>query len=238
MDELYIIVVSVVFGAVYLYAGIPFIFNRLMRLVLRQKTVKSKALVLTFDDGPGFRLTPLILDMLNTFNVKATFFLLGRNILGREDIIRRIAAEGHEICSHGHEHLNYLRVSPSRSIRDIRNGWQEIDSVLSVKKGKYAFRPPYGKLNLISLLYLLVNGIPIYYWTVVIGDTWASNKRDSQTASRILIERGGAVVLAHDFDRSDDTVDGMVLESIESLLITAQKESFRVMTISEVLKTN
>lgn len=238
MDELYIIVVSVFFGAVFLYAGIPFIFNRLMKLVLKQKTVKSKALILTFDDGPGFRLTPLVLDMLNTFNVKATFFLLGRNIPGREDIIRRIAAEGHEICSHGYEHLNYLRVSPFRAVKDIKQGWETIDTVLGIKRSKYPFRPPHGKLNIICLFYLWMRRVPIVYWTIDVGDTWSPDKRDGQRMLLRVKKTGGAVTLAHDFDRSDNTVDDMVLESIESLLITAQKESFRVMTISEVLKSN
>jgi peptidoglycan/xylan/chitin deacetylase (PgdA/CDA1 family) len=236
VSGLFIGILLVVFVVIFLYAGVPLIFNKLMKFVLMQKAIKSKSLVLTFDDGPGNRLTPLILDLLGQYKAKATFFLLGRNISGREDIVRRISNEGHEICSHGYEHLNYLRASPFRTVRDIKKGWEKINSVLSEKNGEYAFRPPYGRLNLVSLLYLLMNKVPIYYWTVVSGDTRPCDKRDSQVASKLLTEAGGAVVLAHDFDRSDNKIDSMVLECVESLLITAKKESFKLMTVSELLE--
>jgi peptidoglycan/xylan/chitin deacetylase (PgdA/CDA1 family) len=83
--------------------------------------------VLTFDDGPGSRLTPAVLDILSDYDAKATFFLLGGNIVGRESIVKRIYDEGHEICSHGYDHINHWKALPGRTLADIEKGWQAIN---------------------------------------------------------------------------------------------------------------
>jgi len=206
--------------------------------LLKRKAIKSNALVLTLDDGPGDRLTPAILGILNEYNAKATFFLLGRNIVGREAIVRQISAAGHEICSHGYDHLNYWKVSPFRAISDIKRGWETIDNVLEKKRRMYPFRPPGGRLNLFCLLYLWIHKTPIFYWTLVSGDTWPVGKRDSQRAALLAGKTGGAVILAHDFDRTNDSVDRMVLDCVSLSVLTAKEKGMKVMTLSELVMRN
>jgi len=223
---------------VSVYIGVPWFHSRYSRLMLKRRVISAKALVMTFDDGPGSRLTPLILDMLTRNNVKATFFLLGRNIRGRESIVRQIAAAGHEICSHGYNHLHQWKVSPIRAIKDIKYGWQAIDNALGTNRGKYPFRPPYGKLNLFSFLYLWIHKIPICYWTLVSGDTWPQDKRDSQRIASLTRKAGGAVILTHDFDRSDKDVESFVIDSTRSVLKVAQESDMQIITISQLLSGN
>ena len=205
-----------------------------MRLVLKWKTVKSNAIVLTFDDGPGNRLTPAIMDLLDEYNAKATFFLLGRNILGREAIIRQVAERGHEICSHSYEHLHNWKVSPFRALSDIKHGWKAIDAALDSDQQKYPFRPPYGKLNIVCLLYLLICQVPIVYWSIDSGDTWRS-KPNSDRIALLAKKIGGAISLAHDFDRGDDSYDELVLESTRMTLNMAKERNMSVLTVSELL---
>ena len=204
-----------------------------MRFALARKAIKSKALVLTFDDGPGNRLTPAIMELLAENTAKATFFLLGRNIAGREGIVRQIAEQGHEICSHGYDHLHYWKVSPIRTIRDIRQGWDAINAALGANHSTYPFRPPRGRLNLICLLYLLFRRVPIVYWSVDLGDTWLETIEPRRIA-HLVKKAGGAVSLAHDFDRSHDTLDPLILESIRSALATARQTGMQVLTCSEL----
>lgn len=204
--------------------------------MLRYKAVKSKAIILTFDDGPGSRLTPSVLSILAEKNAKATFFLLGRNIKGREAIVKQLADEGHQICSHGYEHLHHWKASPLRSLNDIKRGWQAIDSALSVQRSPYPFRPPNGKLNLISLVYLLIRRVPIIYWTFDVGDTWAQDKRTSERVTELTEKCRGAVVLVHDFDRVNENVSKMVLESIQSILKQAEDKGMQVLTVSQLFK--
>ena len=226
--------ILVVFLVVFLYVGVPWIYGRSVRILLKRRAQRHEVLVLTFDDGPGSRLTPVILSILAENKAKATFFLLGRNIVGREEIVRQIAEQGHEICSHGYDHLHYWKVSPFRSLSDIRRGWEAIDVALGLNRQKYPFRPPNGRLNIIALLYLLVRQVPIIYWSVDSGDTWQSQP-DSHRVTLFVKKTGGAVSLAHDFDRFDDSMNGLVLESVRSALAMATTRGMRVLTISELL---
>lgn len=216
------------------YYAMPWLNGKYLRHQLRMRTRSSGAVCLTFDDGPGSKLTPAILDILAEHNVKATFFLLGRNIAGREEIVRQIAEQGHQICSHGYDHLHYWKVSPMRVIKDIKQGWDAIDAALDSKQGKYPFRPPKGKLNMVGLVYLWLCRVPIVYWSADLGDTWMS-KPSPERIALLAKKTGGVVSLAHDFDRSDDRVDGLVLESTRLALETAQEEGMRILTISELL---
>jgi len=190
---------------------------------------------MTFDDGPGSRLTPVILNVLARNNAKATFFLAGRKIAGREEIVREIAATGHEICSHGYDHLHQWKVSPIRAIKDIKQGWQAIDNAMGTNRSKYPFRPPYGKLNLICLIYLLLCRVPIIYWTLNTGDTWPPACRGQNRIASVIKRVGGAVTLAHDFDRSDSSADDMVIESIRLGLNAAAKVGMKTLTVSQLL---
>jgi peptidoglycan-N-acetylglucosamine deacetylase len=212
----------------------PWIHGKWARILLKKKAKKYNALALTFDDGPGSRLTSAILDILAENNSKATFFLLGRNIAGREEIVKQIAVQGHEICSHGYDHLHYWKVSPIRAIKDIKRGWAAIDAALGVNRGKYAFRPPYGKLNLFSLVYLWIRRVRIVYWTLDSGDT-RQLKPNGQRIVLLAKKTGGAVSLAHDFDRPDDSIDQTVLESVRLALPMAKERGMQILTCSQLL---
>jgi len=186
--------------AIFLYAGVPFTYERYLRAVVGKKTGKARALVLTFDDGPGNRLTPVLLKLLAENNARAPFFLLGRNIAGREQIVQQIASQGHEICSHGYDHLDYWAVSPIRALKDIKRGWQAINTALGVNRSTYPFRPPKGRLNLICLLYLLFRRVLIVYWSVDLGDTWLETI-DPRRIAHLVEKAAGAVSLAHDLEQ-------------------------------------
>ena len=217
-----------------MYAGVPWIYGRLARMLLERRAKERKALVLTFDDGPGGSLTPAILNVLAEGRAKATFFLLGRNIAGREAIVRRIAEQGHEICSHGYDHLHSWKVSPLRSLSDIKRGWAAIDAALETGRQKYPFRPPNGKLNVVCLLYLLFRRVPIVYWSVDSGDTWQF-KPDNRRVALLAGKTGGGVSLAHDFDRKNENTNRFVVESVRAALEMAASKNMRVLTVSELL---
>jgi len=214
---------------------VPWIYGQIARKLLERKAKEHKALVLTFDDGPGSSLTPAILNMLGEGRARATFFLLGRNIAGREEIVRKIAEQGHDICSHGYDHLHSLKTSPFRVLSDIKRGWEAIDAALGTMRKTYPFRPPYGKLNIISLLYLLLKKVPIVYWSVDSGDTWR-DMTDSLRVAQLAEKAGGAVSLAHDFDRKNENRSRYVIESVRAALAVAADKGMRVLTVSEFLE--
>lgn len=221
-------------AAIFLYIGVPWLHSRLARRLLKRKAARRRAVVLTFDDGPGNRLTPELLKLFAENNARATFFLLGRNLAGREALARELFDSGHEICSHGYDHLHQWKVLPLRALSDIRRGWKAIDDALGTEGGKYPFRPPNGKLNILSLLYLLLWRVPIVYWSEDSGDTWPTAPANDRLAL-LAKETGGVVSLAHDFDRATDERDPFILESTRAALAMANEQAMSVLTVSQLL---
>ncbi len=221
-------------AAITFYVVIPWLYGRWLRRRLAKRVQANRAVVLTFDDGPGDRLTPKVLGVLAEYKAKGSFFFSGRNVKGREELVRRIAEEGHHVCSHGFAHLHAWKVWPWESIRDIKRGWQAIDLALGVRRGVYPFRPPYGKLNLATLLYLWWNRVPVIFWTCDIGDTWPQEKKERQLDQAWAKLRRGAVVLAHDFDRRTDTMDVYVLDTLRRCTTIARESGLRVCSLPEL----
>lgn len=173
--------------------------------------------------------------ILEEHNAKASFFLLGKNVVDREALVREIADKGHEICSHGYDHLNYWKVSPLKALSDMKRGWEAIDAALGWKRKTYPFRPPNGKLNIVCLLYLLFRSVPIVYWLADSGDTWRKRPDDGWVAD-IVRKTGGTVSLAHDFDRRNIDTEKYILNSTRSALVTAKECGLNVLTVSELVK--
>ncbi|MHC4354000.1 MAG: polysaccharide deacetylase family protein, partial [Planctomycetota bacterium] len=216
------------------YIGVPWLHGRVARVLLRRAAAKRRAIVLTFDDGPGNRLTLALLSLFAENDARATFFPLGRNIAGRERLVKEILERGHEICSHGYDHLHQWKVLPFRALSDIRRGWKAIDKVLGTEGGRYPFRPPNGKLNILCLFYLLLLRVPIVYWSEDSGDTWPTTPTDDRLAL-LAKKTGGLVSLAHDFDRSTDERDQFVIESTGTALVMAKEQNMSVLTVSQLL---
>jgi len=225
-----LISILVVSGIAFMWFVVPIVYRIYQLLRLQVRTAKQKVLILTFDDGPS-TVTLSVLRVLRDHNAKGMFFLSGRNIRGRETIVRQIAAEGHEVCSHGYNHLNCRKVPPWWAISDIKECWQSIDEVFSRQNGTYPFRPPYGKLSLPCLLFLWIRKVPIIYWTI---DSKAIRTYEVFNALRVagLVEKaGGGVVLAHDHDPSTER---RVLSSLDSVLNMAKRTGMKIATYSEL----
>jgi peptidoglycan/xylan/chitin deacetylase (PgdA/CDA1 family) len=176
------------------------------------------------------------LDLLDEYDVHATFFLSGKCAVERETIVRRIASAGHEICSHCYDHLHAWKVSPWRALADIKSGWQAIDAASGSDKGVYPFRPPYGKLNIVCLLYLWIRKVPIVYWTLDSGDT-SGPAKEHRMAAALKKATDGAVLLMHDHDRTNDSQNRMILEWVRSLLVQVQEQGIPVLTVQQLLRS-
>ena len=139
----YIIVI-----VIYFLIGITFSFfpgsGYFMQIHLRRKT-DFKVIALTFDDGPHPLITPQILDILKN-RAKATFFCIGKNIQGNEQIVKRIDAEGHIVGMHSFTHAFWFDLfSPLKMKKEFKTTEDILHQVL--EKRPLFFRPPYGVIN-------------------------------------------------------------------------------------------
>jgi len=94
------------------------------------------------------------------------------------------------------------------------------------------FRPPYGKMTLPTFLAIRRRGAPIWWWTIVSGDTSNVLPKPREAADE-LVRQGGGVVLMHDLDRTKERND-FVLETTATLLDVAKRESFQIKRLSEL----
>lgn len=160
-----------------------------------QLNCMNGVLCLSYDDGPDPNLTPSILELLDAYSVKATFFIIGEKATLYPDLIREIKRRGHEIGSHSQKHRDAWRSFPMLSFLDTRAGHRSVESCA----GECGiFRPPYGRLDLLTLLWLRMHRLQPVWWTHDSADCRYGDKSVEELVSEIDESKGG-IVLMHDF---------------------------------------
>ncbi|MDA8046593.1 MAG: polysaccharide deacetylase family protein [Actinomycetota bacterium] len=153
---------------------------------------------LTFDDGPDPVSTPLVLDALDTFGWRATFFCLGTQARRCPSLVSEMVARGHEIGVHGNDHRSHLRRSGPAVIRDLTDARARLEDLTG---GPVTwFRPPYGAVSGASLLAARRLGLRLVLWTTW-GHDWRADATGPSVARRVQRTYvPGATVLLHDSD--------------------------------------
>jgi peptidoglycan-N-acetylglucosamine deacetylase len=179
-----------------------------------QRPVLARQVRLTFDDGPSADTTPRLLDQLKEFGIKATFFVVGRNIANPQGlaIIERMAAEGHQIGNHSYNHRRLTELDSAQIEHEIK---QTEDLIGSLDNGIKLFRPPFGFRNAEVDRTAAVLGYKSVLWTVDTLD-WREhykNRRWVSHAMRQIKEKMDCIILAHDiFPTTVEYVPELVAE--------------------------
>lgn len=151
------------FLTIFFYFLFPYFIKILINFYKRLVVTKrSNTICLTFDDGPDNRSTPKIIEILKKYNIKATFFLLGTAIERYPEIVSQIMSYGHEIGEHGYAHIHPWLSNPVAYIKDLNRSNRIIRNIF--KRGRILFRPPYGKLNIITIFYILISKKKLVFW--------------------------------------------------------------------------
>lgn len=192
----------------------------------------TRSVCLTFDDGPGPKLTPKLLELLRAEGVRATFYLLGARAQATPEIASDVVAAGHETAAHSMHHRHAWKSMPWSAYQDVEEGYRGLSRWVG-HAGR--FRPPYGKLNVGSWLALRRRGAPIDWWTIDSGDTWARLPAPGHAADCVARD-GGGVVLLHDFDRVQDAGErsAFVIEAVRAIIHRARELGLNFRTMSEL----
>lgn len=166
----------------------------------RLRRLAKGKIVLTFDDGPSAVTTRPILDILDEFGARATFFVVGRRFDRHPEITELVRRRGHEIASHSQSH-HYAWHRPLRSIPDTVAGCRKVAGLTDGPRRFY--RPPRGKVTLWSWLAAHCCGFRVVVWTLDTRDS-LPEVMPLDEVERRLRRDGGAVVLLHDLDWPHD----------------------------------
>ncbi|MBI2868477.1 MAG: glycosyltransferase [Chloroflexi bacterium] len=214
----YFIPQSPVFGKVF-YEGKPL----------------DKAIALTFDDGPNEPYTSQILDILAARNVKATFFVVGKNVEHYPETARRIIAEGSVVGNHSYSHMANHALTAS-GYKDLLLAQQAIYDVINV--WPHLYRPPHGKKSPWELRELKKKGLVEVTWSVSTNDQRVSSP---ELLARRIINKvtPGKIILLHDgygTDHGTKEADrSTTVKAVSIIIDTLQAEGFRFVTVPELL---
>ncbi len=164
---------------------------------------------LTFDDGPTDTITNEILKILDSFNVKATFFCIGRNAGRLTDVYDKIINAGNIVGNHSYSHLNGWKVKYQEYINDINLSKTLIKSKL--------FRPPYGKIRP-KQLRTLKNHFKLIMWDVLSGDYNQKLLPYDVYSNVINNVKSGSIIVFHDSEKAKKNMIYALPKSIEFLL--------------------
>lgn len=171
------------------FINAPFFLRWYYTDVIWNKSRREKKLYLTFDDGPIPEITPWILNTLNQYGIKATFFCVGENITKHPDIYQRLVEEGHRLGNHTYNHLKGWDCGDEAYINNVYQCHQLTKSNL--------FRPPYARAKK-SQLRKLKNDFEFIYWDVLSGDFDVELAPDKCYQNVINYTKNGSIIVFHD----------------------------------------
>ncbi|MCQ2341819.1 MAG: polysaccharide deacetylase family protein [Paludibacteraceae bacterium] len=189
---------------------------------------------LTFDDGPVPEVTPQVLDILDTYGVKATFFWVGENVYRYPDLAREVCRRGHTIANHTFNHLPGRRTN----YYTWRMNCQLCDEVIANTLGSawnnlHLFRPPHGRQTRREKHWLRRNGYHIVLWDVITHD-YNTVSYTPKDIVRIVkrYTRNGSIILFHDSVKSAANT----LAALPEVLAWLQQQGYTCEPIKQVSK--
>ncbi|WP_373861769.1 polysaccharide deacetylase family protein [Actinomadura hibisca] len=181
---------------------------------------KAKCVALTFDDGPG-EYTAHLLDELKQADARATFFMLGQNVHAHRDLVRRMAAEGHELANHSWSHPQLTSLSSAGVRSQVRRTQEAIKEASGVEPT--LFRPPYGATD--ARVGKAI-GMPLIMWSVDSLD-WRYRSVARNARVGVREPRRDGVVLYHDIHEAS-------VEAAPKVVAGLKRRGFTLVTVSEL----
>ena len=190
-------------------------------VVINRKIDKSKKMIaLTFDDGPNYN-TSKVIDVLNKYDIRATFFVLGSRAINNKDILKKMADSGMEIGNHTYNHLLLTKYDENKIRSEIEDTSEVIYS--ATKKRPKLLRPSYGSVN--NKIKKVAN-MPIIIWDIDTLD-WKYHNSKRITSRVVNKVRDGDIILMHDIYSAS-------LNALSNIIPILQDNGYEFVTIDEL----
>jgi peptidoglycan/xylan/chitin deacetylase (PgdA/CDA1 family) len=225
--RLLLVVVVVFFGLWKLSSSVSFqLFGELIHKV----DTEQKLVALTFDDGPTPHYTADILQLLDLYQVKATFFVTGTETQRYMTQAKQIVAAGHQLGNHSWSHQRMIFMSLDEIQREIEGTDQQIRE--AGYQGEILFRPPYGKKLVLLPWYLANSNRTNIMWDIA-PETFGEDSEDPQTMATEVLEQvePGSIVLLHLMYKNREASRA----ALPLILKGLKDKGYRMVTLSELL---
>lgn len=193
---------------------IPHVLIRLFSSCTWKVNTRDKELYLTFDDGPHPQITPWVLQQLQAYNAKATFFCVGENVQKFPEIYAQILAGQHAVGNHSMQHIKGWKVSKQAYLDNIQQASSYIQSNL--------FRPPYGQIKW-SQLRALSKQYKIVMWSLLSRD-YDKHLAISESLTAMKLASAGDIIVFHDSEKAFEQLKQL----LPPLLAYYQEQGFEM----------
>lgn len=193
--------------------------------------IPDKFIALTFDDGPHPAYTPQILEILSTHNIRATFFVLGKQISQYPEVLQMIAKNGNEIANHTYSHPRMRMISPSNLVKEIDKTHQLIHELTG--KEPVLFRPPGGYYNK-----RIVESVRQINYKIILWSFTQDTRDWSNPGVRAIVDgvlknaKSGDIVIFHDSGGNRT----QTVQAVELIIEGLKQDGFNMITVSELLE--
>lgn len=204
-----------------------FIAHIMPRNMIVWRSSRCKDIALTFDDGPNQEFTPRVLEILKENNVKATFFLVGKQVEQNKDLAGRIVSDGHSVGLHSYSHYKFGRLDTKGRADEIAKSRNALAKEIGVTTN--LFRPPQGAVSIGQLFYCLKNRIVTVLCSVDSMDYLNDgiDKIRQRFAGNSI--RGGDIILFHDDNEA-------MVKALPEILYGLKEKNYNFATVEEMLK--
>lgn len=186
-------------------------------------------LYLTFDDGPTPEITEWVLEQLNKYNAKATFFCIGNNVKKHSKIFKQILKNDHSIGNHTHNHLKGWKTQTTTYVKNIETA----KSLLNEHNCETnLFRPPYGRIKPKQANYLISKGYNIVMWDVLSFD-WDANVTHEKCLDNVMKNtQKGSIIVFHDSLKASNNLKLVLPKVLE--YYSKKGYSFKALNIKDI----
>ena len=190
---------------------------------------ECKKIALTFDDGPHPQNTPKILKILDKYDVKATFFVIGVNVKNYPDALSLINEKGHEIGNHTYSHSVLKSRSKDEILKEISEAENEIGKITDFSTT--LIRPPCGLYDEKLVEIALKNNYKIVLWNVDTKD-WEHSSCENIVSNVLKRVDGGEIILFHDYISGKNSTP----EALEIIIPKLKEQGYEFVTVSQLLQ--
>lgn len=209
--------------------------NHLYGEVFSGVRTEQKIVALTFDDGPYLPYTVQLLDLLKECQVQATFFVIGQNAAKHPELIRRMAAEGHQLGNHTWSHTDLLKVDRMAMIREVERTSRLLEQLTGSRPA--VVRPPHGFRDPLVMEVMADRGLTVIEWSAMARD-WTNPGVDVIVRTIVSEVVNGSVILLHDGDGvQQEASRAQTIEATRQIIRELTSRGYRFVTVKEMLKS-